>query len=119
MLPLDSWISSPNIEEAEAAAADDRSRRGSCFRRPSMQEEAKEEAEEVDTAQHSMGEDASSGDTIAPWLCSRFNISFTEKGVDVPGLGNIARNSTRRKLLTCHMDEVNNGPLLSGNIYWI
>ncbi|KAG7241827.1 hypothetical protein INR49_024797 [Caranx melampygus] len=58
---LDSCRSSPNSD----AAADDMSRRGSCFRRASMQEEEEDGEEEVGAVlQQSIREETSRGDTI-------------------------------------------------------
>lgn len=64
------------------------SRRGSCFKRASMQDEV---------AEQSMRGEMSREDTITSGFCSKFNISLTEKGVDVLGLGNIAKKRRTRQ----------------------
>lgn len=66
----------------------DMSRRGSCFKRASMQDEVPEQ---------SMRGEMSREDTITSGFCSKFNISLTEKGVDVLGLGNIAKKDARER----------------------
>ena len=86
--------------------------------------EEEEEEEEVGTVQQSMREDTSREDTIASWVCSKFNISFTEKGVDVlPGLGNMAKKAPKKSPInpSCggSRGEVNTLTLLPGNIYRI
>lgn len=45
----------------------------------------------------SMRGETSRGDTITSGFCSKFNISLTEKGVDVLGFGNIAKRRRRKE----------------------
>lgn len=86
---------------------DEMSRRGSCFIRPSIQEEE----EDVATVQQSMREQSSKEDARTSWVCSKFNISLTEKGVDVLGLGNIVKNQKKKNnLLICHMEAKKKSP---------